>query len=92
MLDDPHERIRQNAATLVRSSESSELDSLLARELSEDRLQPDVAVIVVRILASRRSPEARAVVEDLARQRFKVAGSSRAIRDAAREALQEVRR
>ncbi len=87
MLDDPHERVRHNAATLARSAESSQLDGLLAHALLEDRLRPDVAVSVVHVLAGRGSPEARGVVEDLARQRFKVKGASRAVRDAAREAL-----
>ena len=92
MLDDPHDRVRQNAATLARSSESEELDSLLARELEADRLRPEIAVVVVRILASRQSAQARAVVETIAKQRFKVKGGSRAVRDAAREALEEARR
>ena len=92
MLEDPHERVRQNAATLARSSESPDLDRLLARELQEDRLAPDVAVAIVRILAARPSSEARAVVEELAKQRFALKGGSRAVRDAAREALQGGRR
>ncbi len=92
MLDDPHDRVRQSAATLARSTESSELDRLLAEELQEDRLQPDVAVVVVRILASRATEQSRIVVEKLAKKRFALTGASRAVRDAAREALSEAGR
>ncbi len=87
-LSDANERVRSAAAALIRATESEDLDRLLVRELEADRLRTDVAVAVVGILAGRRTPQARRAVEELARKRFSVKGGSRAVRDAARQALQ----
>jgi HEAT repeat protein len=90
MLEDPHDRVRQNAATLARSAESSEIDALLVRALEEDRFEPDAAARAIQVLAGRGTAESRNVVESLARRRFAVKGGSRAVRDAARRALREM--
>ncbi|MFQ5554420.1 MAG: HEAT repeat domain-containing protein [Acidimicrobiia bacterium] len=92
MLEDPNERVRHTAATLARATDSATLDRMLGRELEEGRLAPDVAVVVVRILAGRSSSEARAVVAALAKRKLALKGANRAVRDAARRALEEAAR
>jgi len=90
LLEDGHERVRQAAASLLRASDHPEIDHLLAARLDAARLDLDTAVVVVRILAARKSEEGVAKLRALAAQRWLFAKRPRTIRNVARAALREM--
>ena len=86
-LQDSHERVRQSAITLLRSSQVANVDEMLVAALNDDRLGTAEKTKLVQILAQRDNPAAREAVEQLASRRFALSGSLKSLRDAARTAL-----
>jgi HEAT repeats len=86
-LGDENERVRQTGASLLRSNEATDLDQMLIDELAKERLRPEVAVQVIKILGSRGTAMGRAALESLASKRFSFSSQTRSFRDAARESL-----
>jgi HEAT repeats len=86
-LGDENERVRQTGASLLRSNEATDLDQMLIDELAKERLRPEVAVQVIKILGSRGTAMGRAALESLASKRFSFSSQARSFRDAARESL-----
>jgi hypothetical protein len=88
MMGDPHERVRHAAAGLARAVDSQGLDALLIAELDSERLSTDAACDVVALLGSLATTRGVEELTRLARRRFVFRTRVRAIRDAARAALE----
>ncbi len=86
-LGDENERVRQTGASLLRSNEADDLDQLLTDELAKERLRPEVAIQVIKILGSRNTELGRETLKGFASKRFTLSSQTRAFRDAARESL-----
>jgi hypothetical protein len=87
-LSDEDERVRQAAITLLRGQTLPEVDRQLVNELRNDQLALDAALGVISILGSRNMPEDQAALEQLARKKLAFRGRTRALRAAARTALE----
>ncbi|HHC08749.1 MAG TPA: hypothetical protein ENK55_08540 [Actinobacteria bacterium] len=87
-LADPHERVRQNAIGLLEAVEAEDVDALLVNELARDRLPTDTAVAVVELLGRRGGRRAEGCLRELAGRRFVFGSRRRALRRAARAALE----
>ncbi len=79
-LGDDSEHVRQTAAALLRGSSLGDVDRALADEIRADALPTDSAVAAVKILAARRGPHGRAVLEVLAGRRFAWRSRARTLR------------
>ncbi len=86
-LADDNERVRQTGASLLRSNEAADLDRMLSDELAKERLRPEVAIQVIKILGSRNTDLGRETLKRFASRRFSLSSQTRAFRDAARESL-----
>ncbi len=86
-LADDNERVRQIGASLLRSNEAADLDRMLSDELAKERLRPEVAIQVIKILGSRNTDLGRETLKQFASKRFSLSSQTRAFRDAARESL-----
>ncbi len=89
MMGDPHERVRHAAAGLARAVDRQGIDALLIAELDSDRLSTEAACDVVALLGSLVTPSGADALARLARRRFVFRKRQRAIRDAARAALEK---
>ncbi len=85
-LSDPHESVRQVAATILRTFQDDGLIPALEGIL-EGSASTSVKLDVVALLGSLRNPEARAVLEKMTQARGGGWGSARALRSAARQIL-----
>jgi HEAT repeat protein len=86
-LRDSHERVRQAALALLRSSDDPAVEAGLVAALDVPELATPEKIRLVEILAARESETAHAVLEGLA-TKVALRSSSREIRDAAKAALE----
>jgi len=87
MLGDPHERVRHAAAGLARAVDSEGFDALLVAELDSDRLSTEAACGIVELLGCLETDRGADALARLAGRRFVFRKRSRAMRDAARMAM-----
>jgi hypothetical protein len=89
-LRDESPRVRQAAVSLLRASPSPEVVPGVLQALGDGVPNADEARRLVDVIAERKSAEATEALEALLSKRFAV-GSSRAVRDAAKAALERGR-
>jgi HEAT repeat protein len=90
-LSDPEPRVRHAAVSLLRASPSREVVSALTEMLEVRPPAPAEGRRLVEVIAERRDPATPVALERLAGRRRAV-GNARAVRDAARLALQDAGR
>lgn len=86
-LDDPSQRVRNAAVSLLRAIPSDDVCAAVAGYLAGGDPEPDDARRLVKIIAERRSEAATTALADLAGRRFAM-GSSKVVRAEARAALE----
>ncbi len=86
-LGDASGRVRNAAVSLLRASPSPRVIPLLVEVLSSNAVSVDEAERLVEVIAERNDPSVPAVLQSLAGRRFAM-GTTRIVRDAAREALE----
>ena len=89
-LRDTSPRVRQAAVSLLRASPSAEVVPGAVVALGDGPATADEARRLVELIAERKTPQAVEALEALVTRRFAV-GSSRAVRDAAKAALERMR-
>lgn len=85
-LDDPSQRVRNAAVSLLRANPADEVVAAVAAYLSSGAPELDDAMRLVQIIAERRSEVATAALARLAEKKFAL-GASKQVREAARAAL-----
>ncbi|OFW67160.1 MAG: hypothetical protein A2Z12_03795 [Actinobacteria bacterium RBG_16_68_21] len=88
-LRDASPRVRQAAVSLLRASPSDEVVPGVLRALGDGPATLDEARRLVELIAERKTPQAVEALESLVTKRFAV-GSSRAVRDSAKAALERM--
>ena len=87
-LNDPSPNVRQAAASLLRASPSESVVPGIVKVLEDGIGSAEDARRLVEIVAERRGPPVREALESLTSRKFAL-GVSKAVRDAARDALSE---
>ena len=87
-LRDHHERVRQAALTLLRSSEDESVEAGLLEALDTADIGIAEKKKLIEILGSRRSEAVRAALERIAGSKA-LRSAARELRDAARQALED---
>ncbi len=88
-LTDRHERVRQTAIGLLKTSTYDGVGEALIAAANNDSVPAEERVQVIEMLGERGGSSARAALGSLAKKKFVVAGSARSVRDAARLALEK---
>jgi HEAT repeat protein len=87
-LGDDNKRVRYAAASMLKSAGGVGIDDELAAVIAGNKVPEAVMLSVIDALAGRDTPRARATLESIAGRRLSVNRSSRAIRNAAKAALE----
>lgn len=85
-LDDPSPNVRRAATSLLRACPADEVNPGVVEALERGAGSAEDAKRLVEIVAERRGPDVRDALERLSGKRFAL-GASKAVRDAARAAL-----
>jgi hypothetical protein len=88
-LSDSHERVRQNALNLLRTQQLAGSEATIVDAITGDGTGASERQGLVDVLARIGTPSARAALEELAGRKVVLRPAQRAIRDAARAALEE---
>lgn len=87
-LGDRESRVRQAAATLLKTSPSEDLDALMLGALDSGQLDEEMVEKVAEALCERRTDEGIAGLKEIANRRMALKKQQRVARNAARVALQ----
>jgi HEAT repeat protein len=90
-LGDSHERVRQNALNLLRTQQLAGSEAVIVDAINGDGIGTGERQGLVEVLAGVGTPSARAALEDLAGRKVVLRPAQRAVRDAARAALEKER-
>jgi HEAT repeat protein len=88
-LSDQHERVRQSALSLLRSQQLAGSETRIVEAINGDAVGAAEKLGLVDVLAGIGTAGSRASLEDLAGRRVMLRPAQRAIRDAARGALEK---